>query len=114
MKLIVNASPEQCRGLPNIYQRTDIYSLGVILYEAISGKNPYDLDDDFSNSQADWMACHIQVTPKPLKQQPECKNLPDKLVNIMMQCLTKSPEKRFSDIGLFPNALTNSVSQKYL
>ena len=106
------ASPEQCRGLPNIDQRTDIYSLGVILYEAISGKNLYDLDDNCSNSEADWMACHIQVTPKPLKEQSGCENLPDELANIVMQCLAKSPENRFSDIGLLSNALAAIVLEK--
>ena len=55
------ASPEKCRGLPNIDQKSYIYSLGVILYEAICGHNPYILDDDCSPSQADWIACHIRV-----------------------------------------------------
>ncbi len=102
------ASPEQCRGLLNIDQRTDIYSLGVILYEAICGKSPYDLDNDFNNSQADWIACHIRVPPKPLKEQPGCQNLPDELVNVVMQCLAKSPQDRFSDIGVLPDILSNS------
>ena len=103
------ASPEQCRGLASIDQRTDIYSLGVILYEAICGKNPYDLDNDFSNSQADWIACHIRVPPKSIKEQPGCQNLPDELANIVMQCLAKSPQDRFSDIGALPDALANSL-----
>ncbi|MDJ0532698.1 MAG: serine/threonine-protein kinase [Xenococcaceae cyanobacterium MO_207.B15] len=104
------ASPEQCRGLPNIDQRSDIYSLGIILYEAICGQNPYDLDEDFRSSQADWIACHIKVPPKPLKEQPGCENLPDELANIVMQCLAKFPQDRFSDIGALPDALANSVS----
>ncbi len=104
------ASPEQCRGLPNIDQRTDIYSLGVILYEAISGKNPYNLDEKFSTSQADWIACHIRVTPKPLKQQPDCGDIPDELENLVMKCLAKSPQDRFLDMGELQDALTNSFT----
>nr|MDJ0691149.1 serine/threonine-protein kinase [Xenococcaceae cyanobacterium MO_188.B32] len=133
------ASPEQCRGLLNIDQRTDIYSLGVILYEAICGQNPYNLNNDVSSSQAntvplrkvvgldkqgkqgsrgrrnyaypnslafqaDWIAYHTRVLPKPLKEQPGCENIKDELANIVMKCLAKSPQDRFSDIGELQNA----------
>ena len=106
------ASPEQCRGLPNIDQRTDIYSLGVILYEAISGKNPYNLDGKFSTSQADWIACHIKVPPKPLKQQTGCADIPNELENLVMKCLAKSPQERFLDMGELQDALANSLTLK--
>ena len=104
------ASPEQCRGLPNIDQRTDIYSLGVILYEAISGENPYNLEHNFSTSQADWVACHIRVDPKPLKEQSGCANIEDSLGNLVMKCLAKSPQDRFLNIGELEDALSNSFS----
>ena len=106
------ASPEQCRGLSNIDQRTDIYSLGVILYETICGKNPYDLDDDFTTSKADWIACHIRVSPKPLKQQMGLEKIGDELENIVMKCLAKSPQDRFSDIGELQNAIADTFSVK--
>ncbi len=104
------ASPEQCRGLSNIDQRTDIYSLGIILYEAICGTNPYDLDHDSSPTEGDWIACHIRVPPKPLKEQPGCENLDSKLENLVMKCLAKSPQDRFLSIEQLQNALANSFS----
>ena len=106
------ASPEQCRGLPNIDQRSDIYSLGVILYEAISGKNPCNLDNDFSNSQADWIACHIKVPPKPLKEQLKDKKIDDELENMVMKCLAKSPQDRFQNIRELQSAFANSLSTR--
>ena len=104
------ASPEQCRGLSNLDQRTDIYSLGNIIYEAISGTNPYDLDNDSSTTIGDWIACHIRVPPKPLKEQPGCENIDSKLENLVMKCLAKSPSNRFLNIDELQNALANSFS----
>ncbi len=104
------ASPEQCQGLPNIDQRSYIYSLGVILYEAICGHNPYGLDDDLSPSQTDWIACHLRVPPKPLKEQIGCENIENGLENIVMKCIAKSPQDRFSDLGELQNAVANSLS----
>ena len=101
------ASPEQCRGLKNIDHRSDIYSLGIIFYEAICGKNPYDLEDDVGITEGDWIACHIRVPPKPLKEQLGCEQIDDKLANVVMKCLAKKPEQRFSNIEELQQALSS-------
>ena len=106
------ASPEQCRGLVDIDQRADIYSLGIILYEAICGNNPYGLDNNSHTSQIDWIAYHIVVPPKPLKQQPGCEDLADEIENIVMKCLAKSPQARFSNIEELQNAFTNISARR--
>lgn len=103
------ASPEQCRGMPNIDRRSDIYSLGIILYEAICGKNPYSLQVDCNISQADWIACHLKVPPEPIKEQPGCEQIGDELAKLIMKCLAKFPEDRFSDLGELQQALASNI-----
>ena len=92
------ASPEQCRGLPDIDSRTDIYSLGVMFYEILSGHSPYDLDGQ-QTTHADWLVNHIRVEPKPLKSHACCRNIPFELEELVMKCLRKLPEERFADLG---------------
>ena len=55
-------SPEQCRGV-GVTDRTDVYALGVILYQAMAGKPPF-----FSRADGDILAMHILVEPRPLRE----------------------------------------------
>lgn len=58
----VYMAPEQCRGV-TVTDRTDVYALGVILYQAMAGKPPF-----FSQADGDILAMHILVPPRPLKE----------------------------------------------
>ena len=98
------ASPEQCRGA-NIDSRTDIYSLGVVLYETLSNNNPYNIKDDSNTTKADWIASHLRETPRSLREQAGCENLPIELDNIVLKCLSKSPQNRFQTIEELEQAL---------
>ena len=98
------ASPEQCRGLPDIDLRTDIYSLGVILYEILSGHSPYNLDVK-QTTHADWLVSHIRVEPEPLRSHAHCQNLPQELEELVMKCLRKLPEERFASLAELEQAL---------
>ena len=98
------ASPEQCLGV-NIDSRTDIYSLGMVFYEIISGNNPYNLKDDSDTTNADWSVAHRRENPKPLREQSGCENIPINLENIVMKCLEKSPQNRFQNIEELEQAL---------
>lgn len=80
-------SPEQCTGR-QVDQRTDIYALGVILYEMASGKVPFIADNWFA-----MVRQHSQQKPPPL---PVGTSL--QLSRIVMRCLAKDPRDRYSDM----------------
>src|SRR5262249_51166809 len=78
-------SPEQCMGRP-VDERSNIYSLGCILYEAFTGQPPFD-----SVNAKDIMAKHLYADPPPYKLDKA--GLP--LYTIIHQCLEKNPDARY-------------------
>ncbi len=83
-------APEQWKGLPPD-AGTDIYAFGVILYEMLCGQTPFVSDTDFG-----YLQQHLN-TPPPFKHQ-SLANLPAFLRQIILKCLEKSSEHRYSDI----------------
>jgi serine/threonine-protein kinase len=81
-------SPEQARGKP-VDQRSDLYSLGVVLYEMLTGKVPFTGD-----AAVEIAMKHLSVVPEPpSKLRPEVSHDLDAVV---MRALAKDPDDRYS------------------
>ncbi len=81
---VMYMSPEQLQG-KKLAPTTDIYSLGLVLYELAAGKHP------FSDGDAAYQHIHTQPVP-PVRIRPE---IPGKLNEIILKCLEKDPSGRF-------------------
>lgn len=97
------AAPEQWQGQLSLDQRADIYSLGLIFYEILSGCNPFDLAKGATTDQ--WYNSHVCATPKSLLVQPEMEHIPPQLAAIIMGCLAKNPADRFNSADDLKNVL---------
>ena len=91
-------SPEQVKGLTEFDGRTDIYALGVVLYEAVTGSRPFD-----SRSQFDIIQAHVMQPPPPPTDLRE--DLPPELERVILKALEKFPEERYQSAREFKSAL---------
>jgi serine/threonine-protein kinase len=96
-------SPEQAQGRDNLDARSDIYSLGAVAYNLVSGRPPFE-----RASPMEVIVAHARDEPTPPSQFQH--DLPDDLERIILRCLDKSPEDRFQDAGSLEQALSECAA----
>src|SRR5207237_554121 len=91
------ASPEQIRG-EHVDERSDIYSLAIVLYKMLAGVVPFDGVGDYA-----LMTAHLQTPPPPLRGRVPELDVP--IEAALMQALAKRPDDRYASVAEFGRAV---------
>jgi serine/threonine-protein kinase len=95
-------SPEQCKGAGALDHRTDIYSLGVMLFEMLAGRPPF-----MAEGVGELFAKHMLEDPPAVTEF--VPNAPPHMAAAIMKSLAKEPEARFQSMDDFRKALVGEV-----
>src|SRR6185295_19779278 len=100
-------APEQIRESPTLDGRADIYALGVVLYEALSGQRP-------RSGSSHHMVIFHALTEPPTPLGKICPDLPAGLAAVVMRAMAYAAEDRFASVEELERALTPFASTQAL
>jgi serine/threonine protein kinase len=95
-------SPEQAQGLDSVGPPTDIYALGVVLYELLTGAFPFQADTPMA-----MLAARIVHAPTPIGDLQ--RDLPVAVEDVVMRALARRPDARFASAGAMVEALRSAA-----
>src|SRR5687768_15952460 len=99
-------SPEQAQGQP-VDARSDLYSIGIVLYELLTGTLPFDADSPVTIALK-------QVSETPVRLRELNPAVPPALDAVVMRALRKEPAERFQDADAFLAALESALAGGYV
>jgi serine/threonine-protein kinase len=99
-------SPEQCTS-SKVDQRSDIYSLAIVIYETLTGEVPF-----VSEELVKVMAMHLSQPPTPLNSVRHDLRFPDRLEAVISKALSKQADQRYKDMEEFAAALEEAVQKR--
>lgn len=99
-------SPEQFTG-QQLTPASDIYSLGVMAFELVTGKLPFQASQTW-----EWATLHMTTPPKSFDEFPRGAMVPQTMRDAIYRALRKAPEERFVRVSDFAEALTHTTSPR--
>lgn len=119
-------APEKWDNEGIVSEQSDIYSLGILMYEMLAGQTPFPYDTKISSTRAEFelMEKHEKAIPpaiEPLRraafeeanpEQTYTKDYPDWLEMVIMKCLEKAPEKRYANGADLSKEVLENLTKK--
>jgi eukaryotic-like serine/threonine-protein kinase len=101
MGTMVYSSPEQMEGR-ELTPRSDIYSMGIMMYEMLTGELPIMAE---THSFGGWLKAHMTQTPRPFSATKTGNVIPKTLESLIMGCMAKEPNDRPDNVAMMLRAL---------